>query len=261
MSLNETNLEKRFNKVSTSTGSIQSLSSVCLHYKNHHKRIAQIWLRCLQKAKVPHRLTLIYLANDIVQNAKRKNSVSFIEDFRLILKDTIPYLRDEKIRKSVERVFSIWQDRSIFDSRFTTELKNALNSTGRQSNNESTKALAPAKDHTSQRPPANDLMDCLNRLTDIEKSIDKLKLSNDNIVDKLAQGPLTNSDINDSKVMEDLKLYITALKGEIEERDKLARLLEESMVTQKKLLKESEDQLSMYRTQLDQIAKLRDELG
>ena len=79
MTLNEENLERRFNQVSTSQGSIQSLSFFCLHYKNHHKKIAQIWLRCLQKAKVSHRLTLIYLANDIVQNAKRKNTLSFIE--------------------------------------------------------------------------------------------------------------------------------------------------------------------------------------
>lgn len=264
MSLNEPNLEKRFNSVSVSAGSIQSLSSLCLHYKNHHKRIAQIWLRCLQKAKVPHRLTLIYLANDIVQNAKRKNSLSFIEDFKLILKDTVPYLRDEKIRKSVERVFSIWQDRTIFDPKFTAELKNALNGTGRPTNNESTKtAVASKKDPTStpRASPSHDLMDCLNRLADIEKNVDKIKTSNDNIVDKLAQGPLTDNDIGDTKLMEELKLYITAKKSEIEERNKLARLLEESMIAQKKLLRESEDQLNRYRVQFDQIVKLQDELG
>jgi regulator of Ty1 transposition protein 103 len=249
--------------VSTSAGSIQSLSSLCLHYKNHHKRIAQIWLRCLQKAKVPHRLTLIYLANDIVQNAKRKNSLSFIEDFKSILKDTIPYLRDEKIRKSVERVFSIWQDRCIYDSKFTSELKNALNNTGRVLNNESAKSAVTNKDsaQTQQRQPSNDLIECLNRLAGIEKHVDNLKSSSDNVVDKLAQGPLSNGDLGDTRVMEDMRLYISALKSEIEERNKLAKLLEESMQAQKKLLKESEDQLLTYKTQFDQIVKLRDELG
>lgn len=271
MSLNEANLEKRFSMVSTSAGSIQSLSSLCLHYKNHHKRIAQIWLRCLQKAKIPHRLTLIYLANDIVQNAKRKNSLSFIEDFKNILKDTIPYLRDDKIRKSVERVFSIWQDRSIYDSKFTSELKSALNSTGRLStNNESIKSNSSIKSEgptaatnttQAQRQTSNDLMDSLSRLAGIEENVDKLKSSNDSVVDKLAQGPLSNGDLRDTKVMEDMKLYITALRTEIEERNKLARLLEDSMVAQKKLLKDSEDQLVMYRTQFEQIVKLRDELG
>lgn len=263
MSLNETNLEKRFNAVSTSAGSIQSLSSLCLHYKNHHKRIAQIWLRCLQKAKVPHRLILIYLANDIVQNAKRKNSVSFIEDFKTILKDTIPYLRDEKIRQQVERVFSIWQDRSVYDTKFITDLKNSLNNTGRSSNNESTKSAAGTKDsaHAQQRQPSNDLIECLNRLAGLEKNVDNLKSSSDNVVDKLARGPLSNGDLSDTKVMEEMKLYISELKSEIEERNRLAKLLEESMVEQKKLLKESEDQLVMYRNQFEKIVKLRDELG
>lgn len=212
MTLNEASLEKRFGAVSTSQGSIQSLSFFCLHYKNHHKKIAQIWLRCLQKAKVPHRLTLIYLANDIVQNAKRKNTLSFIEDFKCILKETVPYLRDDKIKKSVERVFSIWQDRSIFDSKFTTELKNALNYTG--------------------KAPQNDLMECLNRLAGIEESSEKLRNSSD--------------EIN----------YTRHLKNEIDERSKLARLLEDSLVTQRKLLKESEDQLTIYKSQLDYIQNL-----
>lgn len=261
MSLNEPNLEKRFNSVSTSTGSIQSLSSLCLHYKNHHKRIAQIWLRCLQKAKVPHRLTLVYLANDIVQNAKRKNSLSFIEDFKLILKDTVPYLRDEKIKKSVERVFSIWQDRTIFDTKFTTELKAALNGSSRPSN-ESTKST-PKKEPTSDNglSTSNDLMRCLNKLNEIEKNIARIKSSDDSIVDKLSQGPLTNVDISNTKLVEDIKIYMTAKKYEMEERSKLARLLEDSMTEQKRLLRESEEQMVRYRTQFDQIVKLRDELG
>lgn len=182
MTLNEASLEKRFNMVSTSQGSIQSLSFFCLHYKNHHKKIAQIWLRSLQKAKsIPHRLTLIYLANDIVQNAKRKNALSFIDDFKSILKETVPYLRDEKIKTSVERVFSIWQDRSIFDGKFTAELKEALNSTGSTASTGST-------------------------------------------------------------------------------GNKTAKLLEESMRNQKKKLKECEEQLAAYNSQLDCITKLRDEL-
>lgn len=162
MALNEKNLEKRFAEVSASQGGIQTLSFYCLHHKGHHKKITQIWLRSLQKAKVSHRLTLIYLANDIVQNAKRKNALSFINDFKTILKETIPYLKDEKIRKSVERVFSIWQDRSIFDGHFTTELKNSLNGIA------TAKAPTTIVEHSDQ----SSLMECLNRLASIEKNKD-----------------------------------------------------------------------------------------
>lgn len=156
------------------------MSSLCLHYKNHHKKIAHIWLRSLQKAEVSHRLTLIYLANDIVQNAKRKNAMSFIDDFKSILKETVPYLRDEKIKKSVERVFSIWSDRAIFDAKFTTELKNSLNDTGR-----------------SQKPVTP------------ERNVKKL--------------------------------------------------LEDYLSRQKRLIKESEEELQRYKTRLQDIIKLRDD--
>lgn len=263
MTLNEKSLEKRFNEVSTSQGSIQSLSFFCLHYKNHHKKIAQIWLRCLQKAKVLHRLTLIYLANDIVQNAKRKNALTFIDDFKSILKETVPYLRDEKIKKSVERVFSIWQDRSIYDSKFTTELKNSLNGISSQKSHQLDAPKPPAHINSehSAKHKNNDLVDSLNKLANIEKDVEKLKSTDDNIVERLAHNAFSLSDGNNSnKDMSELRNYIIQLKIEIEERNRLAKLLEESMNDQKRLLKESEDQLVMYKSKLDYITKLRDDL-
>jgi len=263
MSLNETSLEKRFGQVSTSAGSIQSLSQLCLHYKSHHKKIASIWLRSIQKADVKHRLTLIYLANDIVQNAKRKNALSFIEDFKLILKDTIPYLRDEKIKKPVERVFSIWQDRNVFDAKFTSELKNRLNNTKTQS--ESVKSTSTTENNINSsagnKNSSNDLLDCLNRLSNIEETINRIRASDNNVIHRLSQGPMTDINVGDSKLMGDLKLYISAVKSEIDERNKLSKLLEESIATQNKMLKESESQLSLYKAQLDKIVRLRNELG
>lgn len=259
MTLNETSLENRFNQVSTSQGSIQSLSVFCLHYKNHHKRIAQIWLRCLQKSKVPHRLTLIYLANDIVQNAKRKNALSFIEDFKTPLKDAVPYLRDEKIKKFVERVFSIWQDRSVYDSKFTTELKNSLNDT--EPRIARIDAVKPITNESMTKQISNDLIiDSLKRLASIEKSAEKLKSTKDNVIDRLSLGTFSISHGDTEKNLSDLKSHIVNLRYEIEERNKLAKLLEDSMNNQKRLLKESEDQLSMYKSQFEHVTKLRDDL-
>lgn len=261
MTLNETNLEKRFQSVSTSQGSIQSLSFFCLHYKNHHAKIAQTWLRCLQKSEVPHRLTLIYLANDIVQNAKRKNTLAFIDDFKSILKDTVPYLKDDKIKKSVERVFSIWQDRAIYDSKFTNELKELLNNSGRsepKGKSRGNNVVATAK--CLKNPPC-DLLECLNKLSNLEKVEDRLRSENDNIVDRIQSGNFIESDLNDSKTLDNLKEYIIHLKTDIDERSRLTKLLEDSTNHQRRLLKESEEQLSAYKTQLDLITKHRDDIS
>lgn len=260
MTLNEASLEKRFNAVSTSQGSIQSLSFFCLHYKNHHKRIAQIWLRCLQKAKVPHRLTLIYLANDIVQNAKRKNTLSFIEDFKSILKEAVPYLRDDKIKKSVERVFSIWQDRNIFDGKFTIELKASLNDGGVKVPHFNEVPKVPQMSDSMHRHSVGDLMKSLERLESIERNAEKIRANEDNIVGRLAQNTFSLHEGETSKNLDDLKNYIQHLRAEIEERNKLASILENSMNTQRRLLKESEDQLVIYKSQLDYITKLREDI-
>lgn len=256
MTLNETSLEKRFNLVSTSQASIQSLSFFCLHYKEQHRKIAHIWLRCLQKAKVSHRLTLIYLANDIIQNARRKNILSFRDDFKLILKDTIPYLRDEKIKKSVERVFSIWQDRNIYDSKFTNELKNALNGSGRILKSESVK---PETVQQGVKHSTNDLLASIDALSNIEKSIEKFKSVGEDFIERWSQGQSDISD-EDSKTLNDLKEYVTHLKSEIDERNKLAKLLEDTMNKQRRLLKESEEQLNLYKSQLEYITKVRDSI-
>lgn len=256
MTLNESSLEKRLSIVSTSQQSIQSLSFFCLHYKSYNKRIAQIWLRCLQKARVSHRLTLIYLANDIVQNAKRKNTLSFIDAFKSILKDTIPYLRDEKIKKSVERVFAIWQDRSIFDAKFTNELKSLLNDTGRASSNDVSHNPKVSLNDTgaaTDKGSSHDLIESINRLADLERNEERMRSSHDNIIDRLSHESFSEDDLNDNKTLNDLRDYIIQLRNEIDERAKLAKLLEETTLRQKKLLKESEDQLVVYKSQLDSI--------
>lgn len=260
MTLNESSLEKRFAAVSTSQGSIQSLSFFCLHYKNHHKRIAEIWLKSLQRAKVPHRLTLIYLANDIVQNAKRKNTLSFIEDFKPILKNAVPHLRDDKIKRSVERVFNIWQDRNIFDSKFTQQLKASLHEGSSKVAQISEVPKVSNVHETSARDSASDLMSSLDRLAEIEKNTFRLRSMEDSIVDQLEQGTFSISGSGGLTNLDDLKEYILHLGAEIDERNKLSRIIENSMVNQRRLLKESEDQLVIYQSQLAYISKLREEL-
>lgn len=232
MSLNETNLEKRFSHVSPSQASIQSLSFFCLHYKSHHKKIAQIWLRCLQKALPAHRLTLIYLANDIVQNAKRKNASAFIDDFKNILKETIPYLRDEKIQKSVERVFSIWHDRRIFDGNFISDLKDYLNNTT-STTTTTTKTIASTNSNTTNK-------------TNNNQPAPKASNNNNDLLDSLEK-------------IKSFERYLTVTREEVEERSKLTDILQDSINKQKKLLRESEDELLTYTNQLENIMKLRDQ--
>lgn len=188
MSLDENNLEKRFRSISRSQGSIQSLSIFCLHYKTQPKKIVNVWLRTLQKTEVPLRLTLIYLANDIVQNARRKNLSAFIDEFRSVLKQTVTYLRDDRIRKSVERVFDIWRDRHIYDAQFVAELKRNLNSNGLENGSSSedgrSSSMKPAQHDEDRALFAHE--------PKISSRLDRLKIIADELSD-LNQDLLTQS--------------------------------------------------------------------
>ncbi|XP_076330482.1 regulation of nuclear pre-mRNA domain-containing protein 1A-like [Tachypleus tridentatus] len=76
--------------------------------------------------KPSHRLTLLYLANDVVQNSQKKAGSHFGESFAEVLKEACVLLRDEKIQTSVKRVFKIWEERSVYDPDFINELYDML---------------------------------------------------------------------------------------------------------------------------------------
>lgn len=125
-SVNEANLEKKFSSVTNTQDSIQTLSLWILHHRAHHKKIVDIWMKVLRKAKISHRLTLFYLANDVVQNGKRKGYPQFGEAFSDVLKEATLLVRSEKIRPSIERVFNIWGQRNVYGSSFISELHEIL---------------------------------------------------------------------------------------------------------------------------------------
>ena len=67
-------------------------------------------------------MTLFYLLNDVVQNSKRKNYNDLIEKFEGILKEIMPYLKEEKIAEKVQRCLDIWAERQVFTEKFVSEL-------------------------------------------------------------------------------------------------------------------------------------------
>ena len=80
----------------------------------------------IQIAKSSHKLTLFYLANDVIQHAKRKGVIQYLDDFAEILKEATTLVKGEKICMNIERVFNIWNERSIYSGEFIDELKGIL---------------------------------------------------------------------------------------------------------------------------------------
>ena len=83
------------------------------------------WQRELYKAKNDRKLVFLYLANDVVQNS-RKKVPEFPKEFGHCLKKVLEHLTalnlDEKTIKSISRLVGIWKERNIFDAKIQDEL-------------------------------------------------------------------------------------------------------------------------------------------
>ncbi|CAH2098210.1 unnamed protein product [Euphydryas editha] len=117
--------EKKLTQLKDTQESIQSLSAWCLKQRLHHKKIVSSWLNVLKRVKVEQRLVLFYLANDVIQYSKRKN-YEFVESWGLNLQKATPLVRDEKVRSKILRIFKIWEQRSVYDDEFLSDLTGLL---------------------------------------------------------------------------------------------------------------------------------------
>ncbi|XP_034560980.1 regulation of nuclear pre-mRNA domain-containing protein 2a [Notolabrus celidotus] len=125
----ESTLDRKFQSVTNTMDSIQGLSTWCIDNKKYHSLIVRHWIKVLKKSESARRLNLIYLANDIIQNCKRKNAIVYRTAFAEVLRDAFVLLNSEgdpKVIKSVERILSIWEDRSVYSGTLITELRNSL---------------------------------------------------------------------------------------------------------------------------------------
>lgn len=125
-SFHEGNLVKKLEQVTTTQDSIQTLSLWVLHHKSHCKQIVEQWLACYRKSKSSHQLALFYLANDIVQHSRRKQSLSFLEEFKPALRQAARLTNDAKTVAAISRVLNIWSERAIYPQEFIDELRGPL---------------------------------------------------------------------------------------------------------------------------------------
>ncbi|XP_058395026.1 regulation of nuclear pre-mRNA domain-containing protein 2 isoform X4 [Diceros bicornis minor] len=124
----ESSLDRKFQSVTNTMESIQGLSSWCIENKKHHTTIVYHWMKWLRRSAYPHRLNLFYLANDVIQNCKRKNAIIFRESFADVLPEAAALVKDPSVSKSVERIFKIWEDRNVYPEEMIMALREALTS-------------------------------------------------------------------------------------------------------------------------------------
>ena len=51
---------------------IEGLSRYCVHHRQHCRAVVKLWYKHIKSVPAARKLTTMYLANDVVQNSKKK---------------------------------------------------------------------------------------------------------------------------------------------------------------------------------------------
>uniref|UniRef100_A0A182N7Y2 CID domain-containing protein n=1 Tax=Anopheles dirus TaxID=7168 RepID=A0A182N7Y2_9DIPT len=131
-SFTETGLVKKLFDLNQSQQSIQTLSLWLIHHRKHHSIIVKTWLKELQKAPSAKKLTFMYLANDVIQNSKKKGP-EFGREYEHVLlkafKNVAQSSPEPKTINSLNRILGIWGERSVYEEPKIKEFSTALNGT------------------------------------------------------------------------------------------------------------------------------------
>ncbi|EDV96826.1 regulation of nuclear pre-mRNA domain-containing protein 1A [Drosophila grimshawi] len=127
----ESALLKKLSELNPSQQSIQTLSLWLIHHRKHHTVIVQTWQRELQNVPEPKKLTFMYLANDVIQNSKKKGP-EYGKEFGNVLPKVFAHIGEtcssEKLLGSLGRILNIWQERGVYDPKTIVDYRARMNS-------------------------------------------------------------------------------------------------------------------------------------
>ncbi|XP_074309149.1 uncharacterized protein LOC141643754 [Silene latifolia] len=136
-------LVEKLAKLNSSQQSIETLSHWCIFHMNKSKLVVETWDKQFHCSARDQKLPFLYLANDILQNSRRKG-VEFVAEFWRVLPEALrDVIRngDDAERNAARRLISIWDDRKVFGSRghilkeeFVSTPPENSNRSGRQPN-------------------------------------------------------------------------------------------------------------------------------
>ena len=130
------------------------MSHWCVFHRKRAKVLAPVWQKELRAAPGKRKLCFLYLANDVLQNSRKKGS-EWIEalwpKMEWAMKHTLRATSDEKTAKSCAKLVKVWLDRRIFGSRSLEGWLDA--STGDDAAADAAAAAEAAAAATAREPP------------------------------------------------------------------------------------------------------------
>lgn len=117
--LNEQILADKLSKLTATQQCIETLSHWCIFHQDKAELVVTTWGKQFHSSEMARKVPLLYLANDILQNSKRKGN-EFVTEFWKVLPSALKEVvreGDEYGKKVVSRLVDIWEERRVFGSR------------------------------------------------------------------------------------------------------------------------------------------------
>ncbi|XP_050380303.1 uncharacterized protein LOC126797635 [Argentina anserina] len=120
-------LADKLSKLNSTQQCIETLSHWCIFNRSKAELVVTTWEKQFHSAQMVQKVPLLYLANDILQNSKRKGN-EFVTEFWKVLPRALKVINeegDDHGKKVVSRLVGIWEERRVFGSR-TKSLKELM---------------------------------------------------------------------------------------------------------------------------------------
>ncbi|PRQ45796.1 hypothetical protein RchiOBHm_Chr3g0495551 [Rosa chinensis] len=278
-------LSEKLSKLNNSQQSIESLSRWCISHRKKAKQIVETWDKYFNSSQKDQRVSFLYLANDILQNSRRKGS-EFVNEFWKVLPAALKHVYengDDHGKKAAMRLVDIWDERKVFGSRGQTlkdemtgknppppisngKISNPIKIVKRDAHSVRIKlavgglpekiltALQPVLDeHASEEAALNKCSVAAHYVGKIEEEVEN----------NLTQGTQQRSTLlDDLKEQEDvLNLSIGQLEAVAATRSALVLQLKEALQDQEPKLEAVRTQLQVTQHQIEKVSNIRRRLS
>ncbi|XP_050525897.1 regulation of nuclear pre-mRNA domain-containing protein 1B-like [Daktulosphaira vitifoliae] len=125
----ESGLNKRLKELNSSQQSIQTLSLWLIHHRKYAHTVVKIWAKEISTGNEAKQLTLMYLANDVIQNGEKKGpeyGQEFGKELAKAFKQISLNNCTLKTRQSLTRLLNIWEERGVYSKIQIEEFKDSF---------------------------------------------------------------------------------------------------------------------------------------
>ncbi|CAK7334507.1 unnamed protein product [Dovyalis caffra] len=112
-------LADKLSKLNGTQQCIETLSHWCIFHRSKAELVVETWDKQFRNSNHLQKVPLLYLANDILQNSKRKGN-EFVTEFWKVLPAALKIVvekGDDRGKNAVSRLVNIWEERKVFGSR------------------------------------------------------------------------------------------------------------------------------------------------